>query len=403
MPIKLKAALSARRVQTLNKPGSYADGGGLELIVKDGSRKTWILRVMVDGKRIVRGLGPYPQVSLADARALAVEYREALLAGRDPSIEAKAEREAEKAMKEAEASIPTFGQMASAVIATRRPVWSNAKHAAQWESTLATYASSLSDKRIDEITTADVLAVLKPIWTSKRETATRTRQRMETVFDWAIGHGYRQDNPAGKHVLKVLPSNKPMKKHHRALPYGEVPAALRKVMMSTSYPLSKLALRLLVLTATRSGEVRFADWSEVDWENAAWTIPAAKMKAGREHRIPLSRQAMETLREAYAFSGPDGLMFPAPRSGNALSDMTFAQLLRRQSIPSTAHGLRSSFRDWAAECSGASWAVCEAALAHTIGNSTEQAYMRSDLFAQRRKLMQLWADFLDCRDTSGAK
>ncbi len=226
---------------------------------------------------------------------------------------------------------------------------------------------------------------------------------METIFDWAIGHGYRQDNPAGKHVLKVLPSNKPMKKHHRALPYGEVPAALRKVNMSTSYLLSKLALRLLVLTATRSGEVRFADWSEVDWENATWTIPAAKMKAGREHRTPLSGLAMETLREAYAFSGPDGLMFPAPRSGNALSDMTFVQLLRRQSIPSTAHGLRSSFRDWAAECSGASRAVCEAALAHTIGNSTEQAYMRSDLFAQRRKLMQLWADFLDCQETAEAK
>ena len=163
--------------------------------------------------------------------------------------------------------------------------------------------------------------------------------------------------------------------------------------LSTAYPLSKLAFRLLVLTATWSGEVRNADWSEVEWESSTWTIPADRMKAGKEHRIPLSTQAMETLRDAWAISGPEGLMFPAPRSGKALSDMAFTQLLRRLEIPSTAHGFRSSFRDWAAEQSGATWAVCESALAHTIGSGVEQAYMRGDLFDKRRELMQGWADF----------
>ena len=193
----------------------------------------------------------------------------------------------------------------------------------------------------------------------------------------------------------MLPSQRKMKQHHAALPYADVPSVLRKVGLSTAYPLTKLAFRLAVLTAARSGEIRNADWSEIDWETATWTIPAAKMKAEREHRVPLSDQAMEVLRDAWAFSGPEGgLIFPAPRSGKAMSDMTLLAILRRLKIDATVHGFRSSFRDWAAEQSGASWVVCESALAHTVGSGVERAYMRSDLFDKRQELMQAWGDYL---------
>ena len=183
------------------------------------------------------------------------------------------------------------------------------------------------------------------VWTSKTETATRLRQRMETVFDRFIGHGYRQDNPASRHVLKILTSTKRMKQHHRALPYAEVPTAMHKIELSTAYPLTKLAFRLLVLTATRSCEVRCADWSEVDWECATWTIPAERMSSRKEHRRPQTAQAMATLRDAWAISGPDGLIFPTKRNGGMMSDMVLTQLSRRLAIPATAHGFRSSFRD----------------------------------------------------------
>lgn len=213
--------------------------------------------------------------------------------------------------------------MASQVIAIRRPVWSKAKHAEQWESTLATYASSLSDKRIHEITTADVLAVLAPIWTSKHETAARTRQRMETVFDWAIVYGYRQDNPAGKHVLKVLPANKGLEKHHLALPYDDVSAALRKVMISTSYPLSKLAFGLLVLAATRSGEVWSADWSEVDWESALDRRYRPMSNAG--HCNPSGVKEIRHLGASFAASTTDSPRGMSRSYWSGLSDARFTQ------------------------------------------------------------------------------
>ena len=387
MPKTLEKALDARTIAKLTTPGTYADGNGLALRIDGQGYRRWIWRGTASGKAAVRGLGGYPAISLVEARKAATRVKAAAKAGTLEGAPPPPE-------PEAPTRVPTFAEAAAAVIELRKPTWKNWRHGAQWQSTLNFYAMPiLGEMLVDEITTAEVLDVLEPVWTAKTETATRLRQRLETVFDWCIGHGHRQDNPAGKHVLKVLPSTKRMKEHHRALPYQDVKAALRKVGLSTAYPLSKLAFRLLVLTATRSGEVRNADWSEVDWESSTWTIPADRMKAGKEHRIPLSTQATETLRDAWAISGPEGLMFPAPRSGKALSDMAFTQLLRRLEIPSTAHGFRSSFRDWAAEQSGASWAVCESALAHTIGSGVEQAYMRSDLFDKRRELMQGWADF----------
>ena len=383
MPKKLEHALTPRAIAKLTDPGLYADGAGLGLKIDNRGNRRWVWRGQVGGRAAMRGLGSYPAVSLQQARKAATELVEGAKAGL-----------VAEPVPPPPPKVPTFAEAAKAVIELRRPTWTNRRHAAQWERTLNIYANpALGDKPVDEITGADVLDVLEPVWTSKTETATRLRQRMETVFDWCVGHGHRQDNPAGRHILKILPSTKRMKKHHTALPYADVPAALRKVGLSTCYPLTKLAFRLLVLTATRSGEVRNADWSEIDWECATWVIPAERMKAGKEHRIPLSDQAMAVLQDARGFSGAEGLVFPAPRSGKALSDMALTQLMRRLEIPSTVHGFRSSFRDWAAEQSGASWSVCETALAHTIGSSTEQAYMRSDLFDKRRELMQQWSGF----------
>ena len=382
MPKVLERALSAQTLPKLTEPGTYADGNGLALKIDTRGNKRWLWRGQVNGRAAMRGLGSFPEVSLKDARKAATGLKEDAREGR---IEVQG----------IPAQVPTFAQTTAAVVKMRRPTWKNEKHAAQWRNTLATYAFPvIGDMPVDAITTAHVLDVLEPIWTSKTETATRLRQRMETVFDWAVARGRRQDNPAGKSILRVLPSTKRLKAHHRALPYADVPGVLRMVRRSNARPLMRLCFEFLVLTASRSGEVRGADWSEIDWDDCLWTIPAERMKAGREHRVPLSDRAMEILRDAWALSGPDGCIFPGPRSGAPISDMGLTQLLRREKIDAVPHGFRSSFRDWAAEKSGASWAVCEASLAHSIGSSTEQAYMRSDLLASRRELMQAWADYV---------
>ena len=252
----------------------------------------------------------------------------------------------------------------------------------------------IGGKTVDAVTPADAMAVLTPIWTTKPETASRVRQRMETVMDWAVTQGYRLDNPAGRSLLKVLPPAKGPKEHRRALPYAQVPGAVARVRESTAEAPTKLAFEFLVLTAGRSGEVRAAEWGEIDWEAATWEIPAARMKARRPHRVPLSGRALEILREAARFGDGRGLVFPAVRSGRAESAMTFTALLRRLGIPAVPHGFRSSFRDWVIEQTSTPWAVAEAALAHNVGNSTEAAYMRSDLFDQRRALMDAWAEYV---------
>ena len=238
------------------------------------------------------------------------------------------------------------------------------------------------------------MEVLTPIWTTKPETASRVRQRMETVMDWAVAQGYRLDNPAGRSLLKVLPKTQRLKEHHRALPYAQVPGAVDKVRESTAGRSTKLAFEFLVRTAARSGEVRGAEWSEIDWGSATWEVPAARMKARRPHRVPLSVRAVEILREALDLDHGQGLVFPAARGGRPASEMVFTALLRRLEIPAVPHGFRSSFRDWVIEQTSTPWAVAEAALAHNVGNSTEAAYMRSDLFDQRRALMDRWADYV---------
>ena len=384
--------LTALSVKALGKPGRHGDGDGLYLSVAPSGTKSWVQRIVIHGRRRDLGLGPYPTVSLAKARGIAHDNRSAVAQGRDPVAE---KREAREVARKPTPPVPTFAQAAAQVIELHRPTWSNPKHAGQWRSTLQTYAYPfVGGKAVDAITSADAMEVLTPIWTAKPETASRVRQRMETVMDWVVTQGYRLDNPAGRSLLKVLPKTQRLKEHHRALPYAEVPGAVARVKESTAAISTKLGIEFLVLTAGRSGEVRAAEWSEIDWELATWEIPAPRMKARRPHRVPLSLRTIEILRQALELDDGQGLIFPATRSGKPASEMAFTALLRRLQIAAVPHGFRTSFRNWVAECTATPWAVAEAALAHNVGNSTEAAYMRSDLFDQRRALMDGWAAYV---------
>ena len=297
---------------------------------------------------------------------------------------------------EALAKTPSFEALARRHIAENSDSWRNAKHRAQWLSSLATYVfPSLGSKRVDEISRRDVIEALSPIWTSKPETARRVRQRVRAVMDRAVAMEYIDFNPAGDAINGALAKQRRITNHHPALPYRDLPAAIQAVRESTASLSVKLAFELLALTACRSGEVRGMVWDEVDLDEATWTIPGTRMKAGKPHRVPLSRRALAILEEARGLSDGGGLVFPGPRSSGVISDMALTQLLRRLGLDFVPHGLRSSFRDWAAERTGSPHAVVEAALAHTVGNATEAAYLRSDLFELRRVLMDEWNNFLE--------
>ena len=397
MPKQLHHALTAARVRTLTTPGTYGDGDGLTLRVgKGGKQKSWVLRARIDGKAANIGLGGYPAVGLREARDNAAAMMRDIRARVDPV----AERRQARAGKQAESArlpVPTFRGIAAQVIEFRRPTWSNAKYATQWADSFANYAyPTIGDMAIDAVTPADVLAVLTPVWHTKAETATRVKQRMETVFDFAIAQGLRIDNPAAA-VTRALPRRPRLKAHHPALPYAEVPAAIAAIRESTAYTSTRLALEFVILAAARTGEVLGATWGEIDVSAATWTVPAARMKMRREHRVPLSDRAMAILAEARELgkgdADDDGLIFPRSKGGQ-LSNMAFVMLLRRLGIACVTHGFRSSFKDWSIE-SGFDWAISETALAHRLGNSLESAYARTDLFDRRRELMQVWADYLN--------
>ena len=389
-----QSALSAAVVRTIMIPGTYSDGNGLTLRVEPGGTKHWVQRVTVGGRRRNIGLGSFPAVSLADARELAAANQRSIRQGRDPFEEKR--RAAEELRRPA---VPTFAAAAERVIDMRRPTWSNAKHASQWTNTLAAYAHPvIGRKPVDEITTADVLAVLTPIWTAKTETATRVLQRMETVFDWVVAQGWRPDNPAGRAVTRALPRMQRTKKNHTALPYAEVPGALKQVRESGAGSITTLSFEFLVLTAARSGEVRQATWEEIDLKTSVWTVPTERMKARKEHKVPLCGRAVEILWEVRNLVGQDSrLVFPTGRHGKPLSDMAYTALLRRLEIPAVAHGFRSSFKDWCSEMYDGDdrWLLSEKALAHNLGNAATTAYARSDLLDLRRPLMEAWAKFLE--------
>ena len=384
--------LYVKTIDSISKPGRYGDGDGLYLNVAPSGTKSWVQRMVINSRRRDIGLGSYPAVSLVQARSLAANNHTAVSEGRDPLAEKQAAKEA---VRNPAPSVPTFAQAAVAVIDLHRPTWSNPKHADQWRSTLQTYAFPvIGTKTVDEITPFDALAVLEPIWTAKPETASRVRQRMETVMDWAVTHGYRFDNPAGRALLRVLPRVNREPNHHTALPYSQVGWAVSRVRESNSHLLTKLAFEFLVLTAARSGEVRQANWGEILWDRRTWEIPAVKMKARRYHRVPLSDRAMEILHEAWLVSGPDGLVFPTEPGGGAASDMTYNVMMRRLGIPAVPHGFRSSFTDWVDEQHADYSNAADKALAHEEKNKTRRAYRRTDLFEKRIVLMQKWADYV---------
>ena len=382
--MKRPKQLSASFVRSINRPGRYGDGRGghgLSILVKPTASgrlsKTWSQRLRMNGKPFNIGLGIYPVVTLAEARNVVLVNRRAVHQGRDPRG----------------GGIPTFEKAADKVIRIHAATWRpGGKSEAQWRASLRDYAMPiLGRKRVDKITTADVLAVLLPIWNEKRETARRVRQRIGAVMKWAVAQNYRQDNPAGEAIGAALPKNGVRPQHHRALPHGEVGAAIKKVRQSGAYRATVLAFEFIVLTACRSGEVRGARWKEVDLSKATWTIPSKRMKTRREHRVPLSKRALEVLNEVLKFADGSGLVFPSP-SGRTLSDSTISKLIRENGIPAVPHGFRSSFRDWCGD-TGAAREVAEACLAHTV-KGVEGAYFRSDMFARRRELMGHWANYI---------
>ena len=340
----------------------------------------------MDGRRRDIGLGGYPTVTLAKARERAAANRAAIVDGLNPTADKR------------KPAMPTFKESAYAVLEMNRPRWKSAKHGANWIQMLERHAMpALGSMPVDRIDRTHVLDVLVPIWTIRQETARRVRQRLKAIFRWAMAHDYIDRNPAGEAIDGALPAMPLVREHFRALPYEEVGKALQTVEASTASLSSRLCLRFLVLTAARSGEARGATWDEIDMEGREWRIPGSKMKGGREHRVPLSDAALDVLRQVQALDDNSGLVFASLlKPGRPLSDMTLTKILRSVGLSdrATVHGFRTSFKTWAMEQTDTPWAVGEAALAHMLGNPTEQAYARSDLFAKRRALMQQWADFV---------
>ena len=377
-------ALTAAKAKALSEPGMHNDGRGLYLRVAPGGSKGWILRIAIDGRRRDIGLGGYPAVSLAKARQFADAHRLAVAEGRDPLAEKR------------RAKMPTFAEAAAKVHEVNLPRWKNGKHTDQWINTLRSYAfPTIGKLSLDRITRRDVLAILTPIWAAKPETARRVRQRIRTVLKWGQAHGYVEHNAAGEGIDGALPAMRRVRAHFRALPYVEVPGALETIDDSPAGLAAKLCMRFLILTAARSGEARGALWSEIDLDAREWRIPANRMKAGVEHRIPLSDAALAVLEQARPLRDDPGLLFPSPtRRGKPLSDMTLTKILRDNGLSdrATGHGFRSSFRDWTAD-TGKAREIAEAALAHTVGG-VEGAYFRSDLFERRRRLMDDWGLFV---------
>jgi len=374
------------------KPGRHADGNGLYLEVDESGARRWMVRLMVQGRRRDIGLGPTSLVSLAEARNTTIDIRRLARDGGDPLAERRRARRV----------VPSFAEAARTCHEEHKGSWKNGKHTDQWLNTLETYAFPLiGTMSVAQVGGPEVRDVLLPIWLEKPETARRLRQRIGTVLDWAIAKGVREGENPVRSVVKGLPKQKDRTEHFAALPYEEVPGFLSLLRETEKAgPVVKGLFELVVLTAVRSGEARNARWNEIDLRTKLWTIPAERMKAGRPHTVPLSARAIAVLEEAAKHRKSDdsaALVFPGERTGKPMSDMTLTALLRRLELKATAHGFRSSFRDWCAEATTFPREVAEAALAHALESKVEAAYRRSDLLEKRRKLMDAWAGFCDGR------
>ena len=374
--------LSALSVKSAEKPGRYGDGDGLFLVVGKTSGKSWMVRVQKDGRRRDIGLGSASKVPLKLARERAALVRSQVEAGIDPVLERR------KRM-----GIPTFKQAAALVHAEHKKGWKNGKHQAQWLATLEAYAfPAFGEVAVSEIEAPAVRDALAAIWLTKPETARRLRQRINTVVDWAVAKGYRDRGLALPVIDKALPKQRTRVKHHAALPYSDLPKFMSQIKERESF--GRLALQATILTATRSGEVRNATWSELDLDQRLWIIPASRMKADREHIVPLSDPAVAIFERMKAFRrGTNSLIFPGTKRDNPLSDMTLTKVLRDLGRTETVHGFRSTFRDWVAERTQFPSEIAEVALAHVNSDKTEAAYLRSDRREQRVELMAAWAIF----------
>ncbi|HEV7910182.1 MAG TPA: tyrosine-type recombinase/integrase [Methylocella sp.] len=387
--------LSARAAATFSRPGRHSDGGNLFLAIDKTGRRRWTFLWRRGGTTHEIGLGSASAVSLARARELASEYRDGLAKGVSPLERREAEQRARDGKK-------TFGACADALLDAKSSEWRNAKHRAQWKMTLEEYAKPLRALPVDGVTTEAVLSVLQPIWQSIPETASRLRGRIEAVLDFAKAHGWRAgENPAAwrGHLALILPRRSKLARgHYAAMPFDDVPAFIGKLREREAT--AALALEFAILTAARSGEVLGARWAEIDVEEKVWTIPASRMKGGREHRVPLSTKVLAILeRLCVVRSGP--FVFPGQRHGNLLSPRALEMVLHRMKIEGvTVHGFRSAFRDWCGETTSFPRELAEAALAHVSGDATERAYRRGDALEKRRKLMEAWAGF--CEPKAGS-
>lgn len=388
---KLTKELAAVQVPRLGV-GLHNVGGarGLYLRVTATGARSWILRVMVGGRRRDMGLGGYPDVSLTEARDRARVARRVIEDGVDPI-------ELRRSKRDGLRTTPNFKWCGEQTIEAKRPEWKSTKHGEQWTATLTTYAYPVIGKMpVDQVELGHIISVLSPMWTTKTETATRLRARLEAVIAWATASGYRRgDNPARwrGNLDAVLPKPGKVAKvtHHAALPIDDLPGFMRE--LRTREGTAARALEFLILTAARSGEVRGATWEEIDLDAALWTIPAERMKAGKEHRVPLVPHVVDLLRALPTFAGVDHV-FAAPRGG-ALSDMSLSAVMKRMKVDAVPHGFRSTFRDWCSERTNYAREVAEAALAHTIADKVEAAYRRGDLFDKRRSMMGEWETFVE--------
>ncbi len=388
MSRRAEKALSAAFVRTVQKPGKYHDGGGtgLYLRVDPNGARFWVQRITIRGKRRELGMGSPPTVALAEVREQAFDNKRMVRAGGDPLAE-----------KRRANAILTFEEAARKVHELHKPTWRSEKHSRDFINSLETYAfPRIGAMKVADVTTADVLAVLQPIWLKIPETSRRVRQRIGTVMKWAIANGWRQDNPA-EAIAQALPKHDRTKAHRKALPYPEVSRCIEVVKASRASQSTKLALEFLILTTSRSGEVRLASWQEVDLDAGIWEIPASRMKVKKAHRVPLSARALEILSEAEDLNDGSGIVFPGTNHGRPLSDMTLSKLVKELGFNADVHGFRTSFRTWAQEQTNFPREVAEAALAHKVGDAVEQAYARSDVFEKRRMMMESWAAYLDTK------
>lgn len=400
---KIAKPLTAIEISRLEAPGLVSVGGvaGLALQITKTGTRSWVLRTKFGTKRHDIGLGAYPGVTLAHARRQAAELREQILAGADPLQQ---RREAKAVLRAAQAAALTFEQAADRAINKMRAEWKNPKSEAQWRASLATYAfPTIGNLDVRLIEQRHIEALLEPIWETKTETASRVRGRIEKIIDWCIAGGhFKGENPARWHGLLSLrlsaPGKVAKKKHHPAVPLDGAHNFWRDLRRREGT--AARALEFVLLTAARSGEVRGATWGEIDVLKGVWTVPGERMKAGREHRVPLSSAALELLRNLPRLEGND-LVFPAPRGG-ALSDMALTAVMRRMGLAEVPHGLRSTFRDWAGERTNYPRELAEAALAHTNKDKVEAAYRRGDALEKRRGLMEAWAKFLQTPPAMGA-